>query len=204
MSYKLTYFPFGGRGEQIRLFLHAFGQSFEDVHVNRAAFVEMKGQGPGVLPFGSLPVLQDGELVLAQGPVILSYLARKHGAMPADAGEAARADSICWAAEDLRVKYYGQAGSSATDEQRTGFVQDVWIGRWRPNLEALLALNGGNGFFVGESLTHADIGIWDVVDNLSRKVEGVNFDDAPLLQAFYEGVKATPAIGEYLGKRTTG
>jgi prostaglandin-H2 D-isomerase / glutathione transferase len=82
MSYKLYYFSIRGRGEQVRLFLHALALPFEDVIVNREEFLRLKKQGAGTLTFGSLPMLEDGDFRLCQGPVILSYLAHRHDVAP--------------------------------------------------------------------------------------------------------------------------
>ncbi|MGA1354884.1 MAG: glutathione S-transferase N-terminal domain-containing protein, partial [Candidatus Limnocylindrus sp.] len=60
MGYKLYYFPIRGRGEQVRLLLHALEIPFEDVLVKREQYLEMKAEGPGTLYFGSLPMLEDG------------------------------------------------------------------------------------------------------------------------------------------------
>ena len=70
MSYTLYYFPIRGRGEQVRLFLHALEVPFDDVLVQRDQFLELKKQGPAMLTFGSLPMLQEdaeGAFRLCQG-----------------------------------------------------------------------------------------------------------------------------------------
>src|SRR5690606_21902908 len=163
MSYRLWYFPLRGRAEQIRLMLHEIDAPFDDRRVlGRDEFMQLKQQGPSMLTFGSLPMLEDGDLRLCQGPVILSYLARKHGVAPAELQAAARADAIAWGAEDLRVKYFGLFGENKEAKQAE-FVGGDLATRWLPNFDGLLALNGDTGFFVGASLTHADIAVWDIL-----------------------------------------
>lgn len=200
MSYRLWYFPFRGRGEQVRLLLHALGQPFENVPVKREELLELKKQGPRVLPFGSLPVLQDGEFRLAQGPIILSYLARKHGIAPTDPQEAARADSIALGAEDLRTKFFALLGEGAAEKQAT-FLATEWKTRWLPSLEGLLAQNASNDFFVGDHLTHADIAVWDAVDGVLTRMPKASLEGFPGLQRFCKQIQTLPALANYLAKR---
>ena len=54
-SYKLTYFDFdGGRGEPIRIALHAAGIDFEDKRISFPEFGEMRQS----TRFNSVPVLE--------------------------------------------------------------------------------------------------------------------------------------------------
>ena len=208
MSYTLYYFPIRGRGEQVRLFLHALEIPFDDVLVNRDQFLELKKQGPSMLTFGSLPMLQEdaegaeGAFRLCQGPVILSYLARTHDVAPSDPQLSARADAIAWGAEDLRMRYFKLFGDG-TEKARAEFVAGDWQTRWLPSLNGLLALNGNTGHFVGDQLTHADIAVWDVLDAIVGSIESARLDDFSRLQAFYDSVRSRPAVAAYIesGKR---
>jgi glutathione S-transferase len=197
MSYKLWYFPIRGRAEQIRLMFHALDVPFEDVKVNRDMFMELKQQGARMLSFGSLPLLEDGDFRLVQGPVILGYVARKHGAAPTDLQLSARADSIAWGAEDLRVKYFQQFGEGA-EEKQASFVSGELTSRWLPSFEGLLEQSGDSGYFVGDSLSHADIAVWDVLDALQSYIKGASLDAYPRLQALYDRVRARPSLAAYL------
>lgn len=201
MTYKLHYFPIRGRGEQVRLLLHALEIPFDDVSVSREQFLEMKAKGPSVLYFGSLPMLEDGEYRLCQGPCILGYLARKHGAAPADLQLGARADAIAWGAEDLRMRYFKLFGDDR-DEARAAFLTGDWQTRWLPSLSGLLAQNGDNGHFVGSQLTHADIAVWDVLDAFQTYVSA-SLDGHPALQTFYERVRSLPSLAGYLASRSS-
>merc|ERR1712039_644032 len=72
---KLTYFDLEGRGELIRLLLHAGNIDFEDF---RFGFGEWAKHKPNT-PFGSVPVLHwDGE-EMAQTMAIVRFVARKVG-----------------------------------------------------------------------------------------------------------------------------
>lgn len=199
MSYQLWYFPFRGRGEQIRLMLHAVGQPFEDVPISREQFLELKKEGPRTLMFGSLPLLVDGDFRLAQGPVIMGYLARRHGAAPADLRAEARADAITLGAEDLRSKYFSLFGEGAQAKQEA-FLAGDWQSRWLPALEGLLKLSSG-GFFVGHAFSHADIAVWDALDAVLKDVKGASLTGFPRLTEFRERVAALPGLVSYLQGR---
>src|SRR5262245_66076700 len=83
MPYRLFYWALRGRGEQIRLLLNELEQDYEDVHVSKDGdFARLKREGPGTLYFGSVPMLEDGDVELAQGPVVMNYLGRKRGIAP--------------------------------------------------------------------------------------------------------------------------
>src|ERR1700743_3327998 len=144
MSYRLWYFPVRGRGEQIRLFLHALGQPFENVPVTRDRLAELKKEGPQLLAFGSLPLLEDGDFRLVQGPVIMSYLAHRHGLTPENLQQAAQASVITLGAEDLRSKYFSLFGEGSEAKQ-AAFLAGDWKIRWLPSFEGLLKLNGNTG-----------------------------------------------------------
>jgi glutathione S-transferase len=197
MSYKLLYFPIRGRAEQIRLLFHALDIPFEDAKVNRDRFMELKQQGAKMLSFGALPLLEDGDFRLVQGAAILGYLARKHGVAPTDPQLSARADSIVLGAEDLRVKYFQLFGDEA-EEKQASFVSGDLQSRWLPSFEGLLEQNGDSGYFVGDSLSHADIAVWDVLDALQTHVKGASLAGYPRLQAFYDRVRARPSLAAYL------
>src|SRR4051812_14032011 len=183
MSYRLWYFPARGRGEQIRLMLHALGQAYEDVPITRDRFMELKKEGPQTLTFGSIPLLEDGDFRLVQGPAIMGYLARKHGAAPPDLKLAAKADAITLGAEDLRSKFFSLLGKD-TEEKQTAFLSGDWRGRWLPAFAGLLQLNGGTGFLVGPSLTHADVAAWDALDGVLTQMKGASLEGFPELGGF--------------------
>jgi len=198
MTYRLTYWPKRGRGEQVRLLLNELDAPYEDVHVTYGEmFRALQAEGVGKLAFGSIPLLEDGDFALVQGPVILSYLARKHGMLPNDLQTQAKADAIALGAEDLRMAYFRLFGDDAETKQRA-FIDGAWSDRWRPQLEGLLALNGETGFFIGGSITHADIAMWDVLDSLLAWVDGFTLEGSPLLASWFEGIKARPRLAAYL------
>ena len=90
MSYKLMYFATRGRAEQVRLLLNELDAPYEDIHLKSKK--DVLAEGPKLLAFGAVPMLEDGDFRLVQGPIICSYLARKHGLVPDDLQTAAYID----------------------------------------------------------------------------------------------------------------
>ncbi len=177
MAYRLFYWALRGRGEQIRLLLNELEQDYEDVYVAvDADFPRLKREGPGTLYFGSVPMLQDGDFKLVQGPVIVNYLGRKHGIMPSDSRAAARTEAMVLGAEDMRMAYFRLLGDGdRAAEKRSKFVDGEWNDRWLSAWNGLLELNGGNGYLVGSSLTQADLAVWDALDAIVTWIEGAKF-----------------------------
>ncbi len=203
MTYKFYYWPMRGRGEQIRLLLHELGQKFEDIHIKPdGEFQTLKKQGANTLYFKSVPMLQDGDFKLVQGPVIMNCLGRKHGLMSNDLQLAAKTEAIVLGAEDMRMAYFRAFGDSeeAIVKQKL-FVKEQWKARWLPSWNELLELNGDTGFFIGNQLTQADLAVWDAMDAIVDRIEGAGFDDYDRLVKFYESISCRPGITGYLNSR---
>jgi len=86
--------PLSGHAHRVELFLSLLGVPFEKVAVD---ITRAEHKSPAFLalnPFGQLPVIEDGELVLADSNAILVYLALRFDAgaqwLPRDAIGAAR------------------------------------------------------------------------------------------------------------------
>ena len=142
MTYRLFYWAKRGRGEQVRLLLNELGQDYEDVHIPMSEeFLKIKKEGPGTLYFGSVPMLQDGDFKLVQGPAIMNYLGRKHGIMPSDPQAAAKTEAMVLGAEDMRIMYFRLLGDRAVEKQAK-FVNGAWKDRWLSAWDGLLKLNG--------------------------------------------------------------
>jgi glutathione S-transferase len=200
MTYRLFYWALRGRGEQIRLLLNELGQAYEDVHVAKdREFLTLRREGPGTLSFGSVPMLQDGDFKLVEGPAIMNYLGRKHGIMPRDLQAAARTEAMVLGAEDMRMAYFRLLGDGdRAAEKRAKFVAGEWRERWLPSWDGLLALNGDNGYLVGSALTQADLAVWDALDAIVTWIEGARFGSVARVERFYHSIAARPAIAEYL------
>lgn len=93
MALTLYDFPTSGNARKVRLLLAELGLEFEHVEVPRARsrpdwYLEVN-------PFGGVPSIRDGDLVLAESQAILRYLATREGRddlYPSDPVARARVD----------------------------------------------------------------------------------------------------------------
>ncbi len=157
-------------------------------------------------PFGSLPVLHDGNLILGQAPVIASYLAAKFKLVdPTNIVLVHQLDSAAWAAEDLRILYFKNFSGSDEDKKKNqAEFPSKFSTRWFPNFGKLL--HNGPYLYAQPHPTHADFAVFDIVNTI---VENPLFGDAgkkalsddAALHAWYGRVSELPAIKGWIAKR---
>ena len=93
MALTLYDFPTSGNARKVRLLLAELGLEFEHVAVPRPR--PRPDWYREVNPFGGVPAIRDGDLVLAESQAILRYLAARQGRddlYPADPAARARVD----------------------------------------------------------------------------------------------------------------
>jgi glutathione S-transferase len=153
-KYKLTYFDFdGGRGEPIRIALHAAGIAFEDNRLSYAQFSEMR-KGTR---FNSLPVFEIDGAAVTQSNAICRYVGKLAGLYPADDLQALYCDEVLDAQEDLSQRIgptFGLKGEELR-QAREKLVQG-WMSIYLRGLEQLL-VRGGGKYFANDGLTVADL-----------------------------------------------
>eukprot|EP01125_Pyxidicula_operculata_P023138 TRINITY_DN9834_c0_g1_i1.p1 TRINITY_DN9834_c0_g1~~TRINITY_DN9834_c0_g1_i1.p1 ORF type:complete len:220 (+),score=26.84 TRINITY_DN9834_c0_g1_i1:1-660(+) len=195
---KLYYFNLAARAEQSRLLLKELNIEFEDVHVDKKGLADLKSK-PGFLPFGQLPLLEDGDLFLAQSTVILSHIAKLGGIYPQDAKSQSISDMIVLGAEDFRSTLFKAWYAPNKEEAYKDLVKD-FNSKWGHHFQNLLKKNNSSKHFVGGSLTHADVAVFDALNQFFT-VPGFNLDNFPSLSEFYNSVKQRPNISAYLSQR---
>lgn len=153
-SYKLTYFNFdGGRGEPIRIALHAAGIEFDDERLSFEQFSEMR-QGA---PFNALPVLNIDGADVTQTNSLLRYVGKMAGLYPTDDLQALYCDEVMSAFEDVN-HHVGRTLFLQGDELRLAREQlvDGWLTTFVKGLDKLL-VRGGGKYFADNQLTVADL-----------------------------------------------
>lgn len=189
---KLLYFNLQGRGEQARIIFVYAGVEFEDHRVEFKDWPELKGHQP----FGSLPVLQDGDFTLAQGPAIVQYLGQKYNLWPTDHKQSAYALSIVLSFEDARtlsVPVFFMKDEEEKKKKQHEVVEKL-TGQWQKNLSKLL---GDKKYFLCDSITAVDLAFYEGATSLSKRL-GVKFDDN--LQALIDRVGNEEKIKSYYEK----
>jgi glutathione S-transferase len=204
----LIYFATRGRAEVIRLLLAETGVDYHEHRVGHGTppiddrptdFAAL--QATGDLPFGAVPVWEEPSgFRLAQSAAIANHIARAHRLRGETALEEARCDELLGAFEDVRVEL--RKINSVAPEQRAALREElakVTLPRWFGHFERLLLKNGrGAGYFVGASLTVADLAIWYLFELIRDNHLGAGLEQHPALLAFSERIANRPRIAAYL------
>jgi len=204
-DYKLTYLNGRGRAEIIRLILVTAGVPFEDKRIEASEWAALKPSVEKDLPFGQMPVFEFGDVKMCQSLAIARYLARKYNLAGKTDLDQARADMIVDCIEDS-VKsipdFTVHDGEPVKKEQMKKKYVEELLPSFLDKLEAILASNnGGNGYFVGDSLTWADLyllqgyGWLEVMAGLQSPMSTHS-----KLNALYQRILSHPNIGPYMAK----
>jgi glutathione S-transferase len=193
----LHYFDMaGGRGEEVRLALHAAGIEFDDHRINREQWRDMKPN----TPFGGLPVLEiKGKGELSQSNAILGMIGSQHDLLPQDFFEAARHIAILNACEDLRcvivrtMRIKDDAEKQkAREELVAGYLKE-WSGYVEKQIRG--------PFFGGNDLSVADLKLYIVMNWIKRgiidHIPATSFDSFAGLSALFDAVVQHPKIVEW-------
>ena len=202
-NYKFTYFDMdGGRGEPIRIALHAAGITFEDDRISFAEFEEIRLSKR----FNSVPVLEIDGQQISQSNALSRYVGKKANLYPEDATQALYCDEVLEAIEDVNhylVQTFGLEGEQLK-EARAELV-DGWLTTYLRGLNELLARGGGE-YFAGNQLSIADLKVFVQTRSLcagfldhipTDLVEKV----APDLMGHQQRVDNHSVVVSYYGKR---
>jgi len=206
MELRLIYpdIPFW-RAETSRLALFIGGIEFEDLRPSREEIAKMKTDG--TLPFGQFPVLQvDGETI-AQTGAIARFCGKLSGLYPSkDEFAAAKVDEVIDLATDITNQMrpaLREKDPKLRIEMRRELSKTI-LPRWLGFLEKLLQDNGDTGFFVGHSISVADLAVWRLCAWISGGIiDGlpVNLlDGFPLLSVHQSQISNLPKVVEWIKK----
>jgi glutathione S-transferase len=200
-SYKLHYFNFRGRGELVRLMLAQCAVQYEDVRFEMDKWPAIKP----TMPFLQVPVLEVDGVKICQTAAICRYLADKYNLNGKTELDRARIHMIVECLTDtlgttLRSFKFAKDDAARKEVQRA-YMEDT-LPPLLTAIEKLLVENkGGDGFFVGDEATWADIRFFHVYDTFrTMQVESV-LTKYPKLNALAQRVADLPHIKEWLAKR---
>ncbi|XP_075073334.1 glutathione S-transferase P 1-like [Mixophyes fleayi] len=194
-GYTLTYFPFRGRAEPIRLLLADQWASWTENEVQTADWFSGKCGLKKNTVFGQLPRFQDGDFDLYQSNSILRYLGNKHGISGSNNQEKALVDMVNDGVEDLRQKY-GRLIFMEFETGKEKYITDL------PNqlsaFEKILSQNSnGTKFLVGDKISYADYNLLDIL-HCHLDLDPNCLSTFPLLSAYVERLASRPKLSEYL------
>ena len=216
MVYKLYYWPhLQGRGEFVRLALEEGAAAYEDVARGTGGMAKMmaliEDENEEHPPFAP-PFLKDGDTVIGQTAAILFYLGPKHGLAPRDEAQRLWAHEIQLTIDDLISEvhdtHHPVGGGLYYEDQkpealrRSEGFRERRIPKYLGWLENILRRNPkGSAHLVGDSLSYADLSLFQVVEGLTyafpRAMERV-LPSEPRVAALHRAVAERPRIKGYL------
>jgi glutathione S-transferase len=202
-NYKLTYFDIdGGRGEPVRIALHAAGIEFDDKRVSFPDFMEMR-EG---LRFNAVPVMEFDDVTATQSNALCRYIGKLAGLYPEDALQALYCDEVLDVIEDLTCRIQPTLFLKG-DEQRKAREElaDGWMTVFLRGLGELLERGGGQ-YFADSRLTVADLKVlfqtrWLRSGTLDHVPADIVDRVAPNLVEHQARVEGDPVVKAYYASR---
>ena len=188
---RLHRFARSGHCHRVELLLSLLELPFQSIDVNLAAKEQKTPRFLALNAFGQVPVLEDGELALADSNAILLYLSARYGgerfqlADPALVAEQQRWFSV--AAGPL-----ASGPAAARAHHLFGSPIDVRAAQERAHalLRVMEAHLGPRRFLLGDELTLADIANYAYTAHAPEG--GVELSDYPALRAWLARIEGTP------------
>ncbi|XP_038061248.1 hematopoietic prostaglandin D synthase-like isoform X3 [Patiria miniata] len=199
VKYVLHYFKAQGRAESIRLAFKLAGVDYDEKSFEFADWPKLKP----TFPTQQTPSLEVDGKMICQSKAILRYLAREFGFYGKTSLDAAFIDQAIDAVEDIwtagDIIFHGPAESRP--EKIEKFLKDV-VPPIYATLERLIGQKQAGDFFVGNSITAADLFFFTAVDMVNVLSKGANsVEKYPKLVALKSRIAANPKIAAWLAVR---
>jgi len=212
MSLQLWYWPtIPGRGEFVRLFMEAAELDYEDVARDESAdaLVEDLHGREGIRPFAP-PYLVDGEIVIGQTALILTYLNDREGLgtgdLATDLGLVQLQFDIADFVAEVHSVHHPIASSLYYADQMDAAFQRAEdfranrIPKFLIHFDNAVATNGGP-FVLGDQWSHVDTSLFQVMEGLDymfpnymRKMQGT----WSWLEGMQSAVPEIEGVSDYL------
>ncbi|XP_078620470.1 glutathione S-transferase 1-like [Branchiostoma floridae x Branchiostoma japonicum] len=197
-TYKLTYFTARGVAEFARLLFAAGGLEYEDVRVEGEQWQQLKPK----TPMGQLPILEVDGTMICQSKAIGRLIAKKIGMAGKTDLEAARADMITDGLEDLiglkMSFFFTEKDENKKEEKKKEFEEKTL----QPALDLFEKLASAEGYFVGNSLTWADVNFFSLFNGfINRFIPGDHLKNHVNLNKVMGNVSSNPGIAKWLKER---
>ncbi|MCU1730329.1 MULTISPECIES: glutathione S-transferase family protein [unclassified Pseudomonas] len=197
---KIHHHPLSGHAHRAVLFASLLGVPHELIEVDLAAAAHKSPAFLALNPFGQIPVLEDGEIVIADSNAILVYVAKKAGRtdwLPEDALGAARVQR--WLSVAAGELAYGACAARLITVFNASFDADEVIARAHVLLGRLEQHLADREWLAAAHPTIADVAIYSYV---ARAPEGnVDLSGYPAVNAFLRRVEALPGFVPFAQSR---
>ncbi|KAF9342875.1 hypothetical protein BGX26_006682 [Mortierella sp. AD094] len=202
-TYKVLYFNLHGRGEMARILLAYGGAKWEELPIEWPAQKKLT-------PFQCVPVVYetttDGTVLqVCESGVIERYLAKKFNLLGKNEWEQLQIEQFQSSTETTQFMYHSQVVKGDFEKRAENFrkVYDEFLTKFIEVHENHLKNNGSNGFYVGESISLADIKTTVFIDRvlllMPKDVQEVVFsaEKSPNLWKIRENVNNHPSIAKW-------
>lgn len=213
MAYELYYWPtIQGRGEFVRLALEAAGADYVDVSRQDDGKAMMTLMKAGHQAAFAPPFLKLGDRTIGQVAAILTWVGPQLGLSPNGDSDRAWLNQIQLTFADLVAEahdthhpvdlmaYYDDQRLEAV--RRAQGFREKRIPKFLGWAETVLTTNpAGQDWLVGDSLTYADLSLFQVVEGLSYafpKATARALKATPAVVALHDHVAALPRMAAYL------
>jgi glutathione S-transferase len=190
---RLHTYALSGHAHRVELFLSLLGLPFEKIEIDLLAGKQKTPAFLALNPWGQVPVIQDGDITLADSNAILTYLALRYDAdrrwLPRDPASAARVQRWLSVAAGSLVNGPARARAivlfNAPPDPRCADVAHLLFDR----LDAHLA---GQSFLAGEQPTIADIALYTYSAHAPEG--GIDLQPYPRLREWHARIEALPGF----------
>lgn len=191
---KLYHFPLSGHAHRARLFLSFINAEVEVIDLDLAAGEHKQPDYVKLNRFGQVPVLVDGDTVVADSNAILVYAAKKYGRtdwLPETPAEAAAVQR--WLSVAAGQVAFGPAAARLITVFGAAFDPDEVIARAHAVLTVIDAeLEGRDWIAGGPKPSVADVALYSYI---ARAPEGnVELSGYPEVNAWLARIEALPGF----------
>lgn len=192
-SLRLYWYSLCGAAHRVELMLSLLGLEFEKVAVNLPAREQKTAAFLVKNPFGQVPVLQDGDVMLPDSTAILVYLAKCYDPafrwLPVDAIRAAEVQRWLSVASGALIEGPSAARRAVMYRKQ---VDDAACERSRQLFGVLDDHLHGRDYFVGDGPTIADVALYSYTAHAPEG--GVSLEPYTALRAWLARIQRLPGF----------
>lgn len=190
---KFYRFTLSGHSHRAELFLSLLGLPVEPIDVDLAGGEQKSPAYLAMNCFGQVPVIQDGDVTVADSNAILVYLASRYGSetwLPRDPAGAAQVQR--WLSVAAGQVAYGPCAARLVTVFKATFNPDEVIARAHALFAIMEKELAASPFLVGEHATIADVANYTYI---AHAPEGnVSLDAYPAIRAWLARIEALPGF----------
>lgn len=190
---KLYRVLLSGHSHRVALFLSLLGLPFEPVDVDLAGGEHKRLPFLQLNRFGQVPVIQDGDLTLADSNAILVYLASRYGQgrwLPTD--PVGQAQVQRWLSAAAGPLAYGPCAARLIKVFNAPLNAEEVIARAQGLFTVLDAELEGRRFLLGEAPSIADVALYTYTSHAPEG--GVSLQPYPQVRAWLARIEALPGF----------